>query len=225
MRVAVIADAHLGGPGGDGEELARQLGALRAECCARVLFLGDLFHLWVGARRFETSELRRLLPAIRGLRQRGIRVSYVEGNRDFFLAGGDYDDLFDEIATEVAFESSGTRYLAVHGDGLDPRDWRYRCWRGLSKNTASRWLALRLPRGLSNRVARSTERGLAGTNLQHKSRIPDAALKDYAAARLSEGHDVLLLGHFHVARRFEVEGGELRIANAWFRERRLLWLN
>ena len=224
MPVVVVADAHLGGPGGGGEDLADQLRALQPARCGRVLFLGDLFHLWIGSRRFETAEVRRLAPVIRDLRRRGIRVSYVEGNRDFFLAGGEYDDLFDDCGREIRFEAGGAKYLAVHGDGLNRRDWRYRCWRRLSKNAVSRWLAFRLPSGIGRRLATSTERGLSATNLEHKKRIPERAIRRYAARRLAEGHDVLLLGHFHAARRWPVGGGEVRIANAWYDDRKLLWL-
>ena len=224
MPVVVVADAHLGGPGGDGADLAAQLDALAPGRCARVLFLGDLFHLWIGSRRFETSEVRRLASAIRGLRKRGIRVSYVEGNRDFFVADGAYADLFDDCGREVRFDDGGVRYLAVHGDGLNPRDWRYRWWRRLSKNAASRWLTFRAPRAVGRRVAASAERGLARTNREHKARIPEAVVRRYAARRLAEGADVLLLGHFHAARRWTVGGGEVRIADAWFHDRRLLWL-
>lgn len=224
MPVAVIADAHLGGPGGSGEDLAEQLGALESGRCARVLFLGDLFHLWIGSRRFETPEIRRLAAAIRGLRRRGIRVSYVEGNRDFFLADGAYGDLFDDCGREVGFDAEGVKYLAIHGDGLNPRDWRYRCWRRLSKNAASRWLTFRLPRAVGRRIVASTERGLARTNLEHKAAIPGAVIRRYAERRLAEGNDVLLLGHFHAARRWNVGDGEVRIADAWFHDRKLLWL-
>lgn len=224
MPVVVVADAHLGGPGGSGQELADQLRTLEPARCARVLFLGDLFHLWVGSRRFETPEVRLLAPVIRDLRGRGIRVSYVEGNRDFFLAGSTYDDLFDDYGIEVGFEAGGVRYLAVHGDGVNRRDWRYRCWRRLSKNRVSRWLAFRLPPALSRRLVISTERGLSGTNLEHKKRIPEEVIRRYAVRRLAEGHDVLLLGHFHAARTWLQGGGEVRIANAWFHDRKLLWL-
>lgn len=224
MRVAVVADAHLGGPGGSGEELAEQLRALETGRCARVLFLGDLFHLWIGSRRFETPEVRLLAAVIRDLRSRGIRVSYVEGNRDFFVAHGAYGDLFDDYGLEVRFEAGGLMYLAVHGDGLNRHDWRYLCWRRLSKNPITRWLAFRLPVAFGRRLVTSTERGLSGTNLEHKSRIPEGAIRSYAARRLAEGHDVLLLGHFHAARKWAVGGGEVRIADAWYNDRKLLWL-
>ncbi len=225
MSVAVVADAHLGGAGGSGEDLAEQLGAIESGRCVRVLFLGDLFHLWIGAPGFETLEVERLTASIRDLRRRGIRVSYVEGNRDFFVADGGYGDLFDDCGRELHFEADGVRYLAVHGDGLNPSDWRYRCWRLLSKNPLSRWLTFRLPRSIGRRFVAFTERGLARTNLEHKVRIPAALIRRYAVRRLAEGHDVLLLGHFHADRRWSLDGGEVRIADAWFHARKLLWLD
>jgi len=224
MSVAVVADAHLGGPGGSGRALAEQLRALRPGDCSRVVFLGDLFHVWIGSRRFETPEVSRLTPVLRELRERGIRVSYVEGNRDFFLADGAYGDLFDDYGREVSFDAAGQRYLAVHGDGLNPGDWRYRCWRRIAKSAVSRALTFRLPASLGRRLVSSTERGLARTNREHRSRIPGPLIRRHAELRLAEGHDVVLLGHFHAKRRWAVEGGEVRIADAWFNNRELLWL-
>jgi hypothetical protein len=37
----------------------------------------------------------------------------------------------------------------------------------------------------------------------------------------AEGHDVLLLGHFHEPRRLAVRGGEVRLLDTWFKSRRI----
>ncbi|HVR28361.1 MAG TPA: metallophosphoesterase [Thermoanaerobaculia bacterium] len=224
MAVALLADAHVGGPGGPGDDLARELGELDAADCDLLVVLGDLFHVWVGDPRYETEEIRRLLPALEGVRRRGIETRYVEGNRDFFLEDSVYAARFDSIAREHAFERAGVRYLAVHGDGLNDHDWRYRFWRRASKNPLSRAAARRLPGSVARRWVHAMDRRLSETNFEHKARIPEAVIKRYAEARLAEGHDVLLLGHFHEPRRFVVNGGEVRIVDAWFRARRLEWL-
>lgn len=224
MAVAVLADAHLGGPGGAGEDLVQELEKLEPRVCDLLLVLGDLFHVWVGDRRYETEEIRRLLPVLDGVRERGMELRYVEGNRDFFLADSPYAGSFDSIGREQAFRIGGVRYLAVHGDGLNDRDWRYRFWRRLSKNPFSRSLSRHLPAGLARRVVSSMDRRLSETNFEHKACIPEAVIRRYAQERLAEGHDVMLLGHFHEAKRWQVTGGEVRIVDAWFRSRRLEWL-
>lgn len=222
--VAIIADAHLSGPGGPAGPLVDQLAALPAQGCRRLVLMGDLFQAWVGFESFETDDVRALVSALCDLRRQGIEIDYVEGNRDFFLAGSPYADAFDRVALETAFEVGGVRYLAVHGDGLNDRDRKYRFWRWLSKSAAVRHLVRHTPRRLAHRMVHSTEARLSRTNFKHRAALPEAAIRAYAARRLAEGYDVLLLGHFHEPRVWRVEGGEVRLLDAWFRSRRVEWL-
>jgi len=217
MSVAVIADAHIGGPGGSASEIVDQLDELPARGCTRLVLLGDLFQVWVGALQFETPDIRDVVEALVRLRRRGVVVDYVEGNRDFFLENGPYDLAFDQMAREISFEVSGTRVLAVHGDGLNARDYPYRFWRWLSKSPPSRFGMLRLPGGLARRLVHSTEEQLAKSNFKHKSVIPEEAILDYARRR--DDFDVLLLGHFHEPHRWSVEGREVVLLDAWYNSR------
>jgi UDP-2,3-diacylglucosamine hydrolase len=221
MTVAVVADAHLGGPGGSPDLLITQLDALADEGIRRLVLLGDLFQVWVGYPAFETPDVRQLLGAVDRLRAAGIRVDYIEGNRDFFVAAGPYRNRFDDVGLECAFAAGGTRYLAVHGDGLNDRDRQYLAWRWLSKSPPVRAVVRRMPAGWVRRMVLRTERQLSGTNFKHRSQVPEAAIRAYAERRLAEGHDVLLLGHFHEPARFAVPGGEVRLLDAWFRGRRV----
>jgi UDP-2,3-diacylglucosamine pyrophosphatase LpxH len=224
MAVAVIADAHLGGPGGSAAPLVAQLEALPGQGAERLLLLGDLFQGWVGFERFETPDVAAVVAALRRLRAGGMRVDYVEGNRDFFLADSIYADAFDAVVDEVAFTAGGVRYLAVHGDGLDPRDWQYRFWRRAAKSAVSRFVLSTTPRRLAHHLVSSTEERLSQTNQRHKRVLPEEAIRAHAERRLAEGHDVLLLGHFHEPRLWPVAGGEVRLLEAWFTSRRVEWL-
>jgi UDP-2,3-diacylglucosamine hydrolase len=224
MSIALIADAHLGGPGGAAEPLIQQLQALPAQGCRRLILMGDLFQAWVGFPRFETPDIAAVVAALRGLREQGIQIDYIEGNRDFFLAGSPYEDAFDRLGLETAFTAGGVRYLAVHGDGLNDRDWKYLFWRRLSKSAPVRLLVRSVPRRLAHRMVRSTEQRLSRTNFKHRAELPEAAIRRYAERRLAEGYDVLLLGHFHEPRSWSVQGGEVRLLDAWFRSRAVEWV-
>jgi UDP-2,3-diacylglucosamine hydrolase len=224
MSIAIVADAHLSGPGGPAGPLVEQLAALPAQGCRRLVLMGDLFQAWVGFESFETDDVRALVAALRDLRRQGVAVEYVEGNRDFFLAGSPYADAFDRVALETSFESGGVRYLAVHGDGLNDRDRKYRFWRWLSKSAGVRFLVRCTPRRLAHRMVHSTEERLSRTNFKHRAELPEAAIRAYAARRLAEGYDVLLLGNFHEPRTWQVPGGEVRLLDAWFRSRAVEWL-
>ncbi|HVS01527.1 MAG TPA: UDP-2,3-diacylglucosamine diphosphatase [Thermoanaerobaculia bacterium] len=223
MTTAVVADAHIGGPGGPAGPLIEQLVALPAQGCERLVLLGDLFQVWVGYPAFTTPEIEAVAAALAELRGTGVEVDYVEGNRDFYLRGGRWAETFDRLALEMAFVAGGRRFLAVHGDGLDEGDVQYRLWRRLSKSLPVRLLVRSLPRRLARRFVYSTERQLASTNFKHKVRIPRDAILRYGEQRLAEGHDVLLLGHFHEAHCWPVSGGEVWLLDAWFRSRCVEW--
>jgi UDP-2,3-diacylglucosamine pyrophosphatase LpxH len=221
VGLAIVADAHLDGPGGAAGPLIEQLRGVAAAGCERLLLMGDLFQAWVGFPQFEPPGLGELLAVVSELRARGIRVDYLEGNRDFFITDSAYATFFDSVGDEIAFTSGGVRYLAVHGDGLDDKDVQYRLWRRATKSLPVR-LAMRwLPARLARRLVDSTERKLAQTNFKHRLAIPTAAIERFAARRLSAGHDVLLLGHFHEERRWRVPGGEVWLLPAWFQTRRV----
>jgi UDP-2,3-diacylglucosamine hydrolase len=221
VTTAIIADSHLGGPGGEAGPLVEQIHGVAEQGCERLILLGDIFHIWVAKKRFETPEVRAVMAAVQEARRRGVRVEYVEGNRDFFVGTGPYAACFDRVALEVSFEAAGCRYLAVHGDGLNDRDTQYRWWRWLSKSLPVR-LAMRLvPTRLAQRLVHSTEAKLAQTNFKHKRQVPEAVLRAYGEKRLAEGYDALLLGHFHEPHRWRVPGGEVRLLDAWFRSRRV----
>jgi UDP-2,3-diacylglucosamine pyrophosphatase LpxH len=224
MSVALIADAHVSGPGGPAGPLVEQLRALPGQGCRRLILMGDLFQAWVGFPSFETADIAAVVAALRDLRRLGIEIDYVEGNRDFFLAGSPYADAFDRVVLETSFTAGGRRYLAVHGDGLNDRDWKYRFWRRVSKSAPVRFALRHIPRRLAQSAVDSTEQRLSQTNFKHRAALPEAAIRRYAGRRLAEGHDVLLLGHFHEPRVWTVAGGEVRLLDAWFRSRAVEWL-
>ena len=221
MSVALIADSHISGPGGPAGPLVQQLRALPGSGVEHLILMGDIFQAWVGYSHFETPDIREVVEVLRELREGGLRVEYIEGNRDFFLQGSRYETAFDRIAMETSFEVDGCRYLCVHGDGLDDNDTQYRRWRVLSKSWPVRFLIRWLPGILARKLVSSTERRLADTNFKHKQRIPREAIERYATRRLAEGFDRLLLGHFHEHRRWTVSGGEVEIFEAWFTSRRV----
>src|SRR5436305_12462097 len=180
MSVALVADAHLSGPGGPAGPLVAQLQALPSQGCRRLVLMGDLFQAWVGFPSFETAEVAAVVAALRQLRRQGIEIDYVEGNRDFFLAGSPYADAFDRVVLETAFTVGGVRYLAVHGDGLNDRDWQYRFWRRLSKCRPVELAVRRTPRPLAHRLVHRTEARLSRTNFKHKRELPLSAIRAYA---------------------------------------------
>lgn len=217
---AVIADSHVGRRPGDEGPFLEALESAHRRGAGAITLLGDIFHFFIAHRKFETPAIARFLEAARSLRAAGVSVTYVEGNRDFFLRGSYAEDAFASVCDEETFEVGGRRFLATHGDLLNDRDLSYRFWRFLSKNRVSRAAVGLVPAKAATRLVWKTEARLYRSNFKHKTRIPVDMIRTFAARRFAEGVDVLLLGHFHKPWVDEAAGGRIEILPAFVEERR-----
>jgi UDP-2,3-diacylglucosamine hydrolase len=220
MKRAVFADCHVGRRPGDEGPFLEALEAARSRGATRITLLGDIFHFFIAHPKFETPAIGRFLDAVRRLAGQGVAVTYVEGNRDFFLRGSYVEREFRAVCDEETFESGGVRFLATHGDLLNERDLPYRFWRFLSKNPLSRAALSVVPKAAANRLVWNVEARLYRSNFKHKTRLPVEMIRAFAARRFREGVDVLLLGHFHKSWSERVDGGRVEILPAFVDERR-----
>ncbi len=220
-RVAIVADSHLEGPGGDPAGLLEQLKLLPQQGFDRLVLLGDILHLWIGLPSFATEGTRRLCEVLAGLRAKGVAVDYLEGNRDFFLDASVARESFDRLGLELGLQVGSKRCLFVHGDLVRTEDWGYRAWRLMSKSRPVRWLVSVLPHAFALPLVYGIERRLAHTNFVHRDCIPESSVQSYARNRMAEGFNLVVIGHFHQGRRWQFEQGEAWIVEAWFRSRKI----
>jgi UDP-2,3-diacylglucosamine hydrolase len=212
---AVFADCHVGrSPNDDGPFLLALDEAVRRGARS-ITLLGDIFHFFIAHPKFETPPIRRLLQTAEKLARQGVSVSYVEGNRDFFLRGSYAERYFQKVVDEEAFVEGGRRFLATHGDLLNERDIPYRFWRALSKNPVSRLLLDVVPKDFGNRLVWKTEARLYKSNFKHKTKLPVEMIRRFAEKRFHEGHHVLLLGHFHKPWSEQLGSGRVEILPAF----------
>ena len=218
----MFADCHVGRRPGDEGPFLEALRTARGRGAREITLLGDTFHFFIAHPKFETPAIRAFLAETERLAAEGVPIDYVEGNRDFFLRGSYVERYFRKVATEDVFEAGPYRFLAVHGDLLNDRDYPYRFWRFASKNPVSRGAVGLVPRALAHRIVWGVEARLYRTNFKHKSRLPFETIRAFARRRFRDGVDVLLLGHFHKAWSERVDGGRVEILPAFVDERR--WL-
>jgi UDP-2,3-diacylglucosamine hydrolase len=217
---AVFADCHVGRQAGDEGPFLEALERAAARGAKAISLLGDVFHYFIAHPKFETPTILRFLEKVEGLAGRGIPVTYVEGNREFFLRGSYVEHYFREVCDEEAFEEGGKRFLLTHGDLLNEKDVPYRFWRALSKNPLSRASIALIPRKSANQLVSRVEARLYRSNFKHKTRLPVEMIRAFAERRFREGFDVLLLGHFHKSWSETVNGGRVEILPAFVEERR-----
>ena len=217
---AVFADCHVGRHPGDEAPFLEALEMARRRGARAITLLGDIFHFFIAHPKLETPAIAQFLAKVRELREAGVAVTYVEGNRDFFLRGSYVERLFEAVCDEETFAAGDRRFLATHGDLLNEKDLPYRFWRRLSKNPVSRAAIDFIPRALANRIVWRVEARLYHSNFKHKTRLPVEMIRAFARKRFREGIDVLLLGHFHKSWAETVDGGRIEILPAFVEERR-----
>jgi len=189
---------------------------LEALAPAALYLDGDLFHYLIAHPKFVTPAVEHVFAAFRRLRDSGVAVHYVEGNRDFFLRGSFAEAAVTDVAMEYAFTAGARRYLIVHGDMINDRDYPYRFWRRASKNPVSRLSVSLIPRQTARRFVDNVEKRLARSNFKHKYRLPVEQMKRYAAKRARQGITDVVFGHFHEKVILPGEGATVTILPAWF---------
>ena len=207
----MIADAHLSRRRGNLEAFFHML-AMLGEGPGDVVFLGDIFDLWIALPRYEENCHQRFAAWCRRQKSRR-RIGFVEGNHEFFVARA-HRRAFT-WCTPGPWWQTGEGHLFCHGDRINRADRAYLAFRMLTKNPVSRAVIRGLP--LGPRLAEQVKRDLKGTNQAFRKHLPVAALRSFAEARFRHGARHIFVGHFHRSYHYEgLRGGVLDALPAWY---------
>ncbi len=202
QNVYFFSDAHLGlGP--KEEELSKErliiqfLDMVQAD--AKELFiLGDLFDFWFEYRTVVPKGYFRLFTKLADLTGSGVRVSYLAGNHDFWLRSYFQDDLGIEVFPDPIDRVIGNkRFYLHHGDGLLKNDTGYRILKRVLRSKTNTFLFSLLHPDLTGWFAQWSSR----TSREHTSKqhYEESDMVEFAAKKLHEGYDYVIMGHNHKA--------------------------
>ena len=196
-QIFVIGDSHIGLSDGSEAAILSWLDRLEA-LRPRALYLnGDLFHYLIADPKFYTSSVANVFARFRALRDGGMAIHYVEGNRDFFLHGSFAEEAVTDVALEFAITAGDKKYLIVHGDMINDRDIPYRFWRWASKNALSKFALRFIPKKVARGFVDRIESRLSDSNFKHKYQLPIERMEAYGRTRGTEGFTHVVFGHFH----------------------------
>ncbi|MDT8324173.1 MAG: UDP-2,3-diacylglucosamine diphosphatase [Bacteroidota bacterium] len=209
--VYFISDVHLGV--GDAEAEARKLTLLLAlltrirESGGSLFIVGDLFDFWYEYRAVVPRGYHRLYTALEELASSGVRVTYLAGNHDFAIGTFFSEDLgITVLRDDVTFEAGNTRFYVYHGDGLAPKDGGYRALKRVLRSPIAQWgfrlLHPDLGFGLARRFSHTSRGYTSGRDYGEKD-----GMRMEARRRFAQGTDIVVMGHRHVPRREEIDGG------------------
>jgi UDP-2,3-diacylglucosamine pyrophosphatase LpxH len=205
-----IADPHFGSGDPALETFDLFLKGFLDSGAGTLVLLGDLFRVWLARPRPRGEAEADVLISLDLLREKGRRVVYILGNRDYFLERLP-PGTFDVLSERWDLETPTGRVRFEHGDLINTSDRNYMRWRRFSRSGAVSLLFRALPEALQMRAAGRLERALDSTNRPYKEYRPEAELAAWAAKLRAEGFGGAVLGHFHRDAEEVVEGLRVRL--------------
>lgn len=207
-RAVFLSDAHLNSDDVHTRAFLDLAGKAAAENVPLFL-LGDVFDLWFGEPNLTFGFQKPVISRLRDLRRGGLRLYYVEGNRDFYLKKSHEGSTFDAVAeVDMRAAVGGKRIYLSHGDTVNRADIAYRFWKAVSKNRLAFGTVSVLPSSIVLPVAERMERTLKRTNVQFRGTFPERECREFAQKRFAEAFDFVILGHFHTERLLRFGQGE-----------------
>lgn len=161
-----------------------------------VFIVGDLFDYWFEYRTVVPKGYVRLLGKLAELSDRGIPLTYLVGNHDFWMKGYFTEELGIEVAPDpIERIIGGKRFYLHHGDGLIKDDRGYRFLKRVLRNRFNIWLFSLVHPDITGSIARwssKTSRTYTGNR-----KYEDDDMTEFAAGKIREGYDYVIMGHHH----------------------------
>ncbi|MFS8063156.1 MAG: UDP-2,3-diacylglucosamine diphosphatase [Luteimonas sp.] len=185
--------------------------------------LGDLFEAWVGDD--DPSDVGGFVAGkLRSLRDAGVPVYFMRGNRDFLL-GDDYARRagMTILPDPAVVMVHGKPTLLMHGDLLCTDDVAYQQFRAQTRNPE--WQLQFLARPLSARLAfaeqarvasKAHQSGLQSQGLMEA--ITDVAPATVDATLARYGIDTLIHGHTHRPKVHQHPAGTRVVLGDWYEQ-------
>jgi UDP-2,3-diacylglucosamine hydrolase len=224
-QIFVIGDSHIGLAPGSEAPIISWLDRLMMLQPTALYLNGDLFHYFIADPKFYTAAVGAVFDTFKQVRDSGVDVHYVEGNRDFFIRGSFAEKSVTDVGDEYALQAGDKKYLIVHGDRINDRDYPYRFWRFASKNPVSRFALKLIPKRTARKFVDGVEKRLARSNFKHKTRLPLEQMERYAAKRHGEGFTHIVFGHFHEKLVMPTGGATVTILPPWYETAEAMVIN
>lgn len=161
------------------------------------MILGDLFDLWFGWKQLQFKFQSDILFRMNHLAARGLRMDYLEGNRDFGISKLEGNTFGAVVPKHFEFMWGSHSICAEHGDLINRADLQYRSFRALTKNPISYFLIGHLPSSWLLKIGIKLEKSLKNTNQKYRINYPEEACKRFRDAAFQRGADIVIAGHFH----------------------------
>lgn len=176
--------------------------------CSDLYILGDFFSYWYEHKGVDLYSKNPGLRAIKEFKEKGKKVYFIYGNRDF-TAGKFFKEYsgVDYMGEELTVLSMDKKIYMTHGDKFVKRDIRYKIWRRFIRSGISAFVFKRLPVGYAISLADFLFKKV-GKNRPVLEKMVANIIVNEAAQSLKKKYNVIITGHAHfkVTKNFNIKG-------------------
>ena len=192
-----ISDLHLSADRDDINQCLFQFLSEQAPQADALYVLGDLFEVWIGDDDQNNFTLS-IAKAFNTLRQSGVPIYFIHGNRDFlirqrFAKQAGFKILPEQVVIDLYDEPT----LIMHGDELCTKDTEYQAFR---KKARSWWwprIILSLPLSIRRKLAIKGRATSKQKQSKLSAEIMDVTSKEVIACMQKFSVKTLIHGHTH----------------------------
>jgi len=217
IKAFLVSDAHIWGR--KSPRYSSFLGFLdfvSSSNATHLFILGDLLEFLYGDGKYAVKLYSELFDKLKSLSKKGCKIYYLYGNHDF-----NFQLPFNFIESAERFDPidlGGVKVTMFHGDGLDPRDYKYRFLKSVVRSGFFKMLSKMIPNfilykmaNLCSRLSRAVNKKMRADLRGVDSRCADsrgAPYRDHAIELLkTTDAGIVVLSHTHKAELFDVYVG------------------
>ena len=207
----IISDAHINESAGNDIEFFQMLNALE-NTNENIVFLGDIFDLWIALPRYENTLHAQFLTWC-NTQKKNRQIGFIEGNHEYYLA--EERQQFFTWCSDKSCHRDGNGHLFCHGDQINRMDRNYLMFRKITKNRIMKTILCFIP--LGPKLVEKVKAKLKLTNQEFRHSFPKGELEKFARSCFLSDIKLIFVGHFHQSFQFNrPEGRRLYTVPSWF---------
>jgi UDP-2,3-diacylglucosamine hydrolase len=212
QSVYFASDLHLGSPDREGsrqreDRFIRWLDKITPTAAA-IFLVGDLFDFWFEYKLVVPKGAVRLLGKLAQLRDEGLPIFAFSGNHDVWMKDYFPTELGIPVYHRPHQVKIGDKLFFVgHGDGLGPKDAKYKVMKKVFRHPLSYWLYRQVHPDLGIRIANFWSGSSRKKNLKIEEPFlgEEEWLLQYSRRKEAiQHHDYYIFGHRHLPMEIEV---------------------
>lgn len=119
-----------------------------------IFLVGDIFDCWMEYKKVVPKGNIRFLGTLANLSDKGIKIIFFTGNHDLWQKNYFQKELGAEVYSKPQLFSINKKFIFVaHGDGLNPKEVKYRIMKFVIQNQVSRFIYRQLHPDIGIRIA------------------------------------------------------------------------